>query len=348
MGARAAGLLVALVAWLVPARFEAQPNQTGVFDFLEPTVHLDAADLTRLDEGQVLVRILPSQPGEIAVLAAVRTTADGPRLVKWVRDISDLKKSSYVTAISRFSSPPQLEDLSSLELSADDFEALQSCRPSSCDLKVTESEAAGLQSALNAARPSDRVAAVRNAFRRLILDRVQDYLHTGLPNSARFVNDGRSISPRQLFSNVLANSVFLVRHAPALVNYLDAYPNAAGSDVESFTYWSVERLAGRRSVIATHVAIIVGNGPGRPEALVAGKELFSLNYVSAALGITAIFPGRSAGVHYLVYLNRTHADILDHWYSGLARFVIDRRISGEAGEVFRGLTARLESGDPPR
>lgn len=70
--------------------------------------------------------------------------------------------------------------------------------------------------------------------------------------------------------------------------------------------------------------------------------------MTASLNVTAILRGQSPSEHYLVYLNRSRIDVLDRWYGGLARFLIERRVKEEATDIFRGLKNRLASGDPPR
>jgi hypothetical protein len=147
------------------------------------------------------------------------------------------------------------------------------------------------------------------------------------------------------FSSIVRHSRFLTEHLPALADYLVLFPRAAAPSAESFVYWSTERLAGRTIISATHVTILRGHQP-LPEVIVAGKQIFATRYMSGLLNVTTIVRG-GEGRHYLVYLNRSHVDLLDRWFGSLARMVIERRVKDEAGEALRGLRRRLESGPPP-
>lgn len=81
------------------------------------------------------------------------------------------------------------------------------------------------------------------------------YLALGHPSLARYADGKEPTSLEQAFSLVMHHSPFLAAHAPDLATYLERYPQAAAQRVESFAYWSLERLGGRPSLTATHVAI---------------------------------------------------------------------------------------------
>ncbi len=290
--------------------------------------------------------MLPASQGEIAIFLAVRTTANGQRLADWIRDVADLKRSTYVPAIARFSDPPRLDDLRTLELDDQDLTAIRACRPGSCDLKLTAADMTSLQDAIRSAGQNWR-PALQEAFRRLVLRHVTQYLATGDAGMAPTADHGRPTSFGEVFSRIVADSPFLTQHAPDLSTYLIDYPRASLQGAESFLYWSKERIGGRPSIDVTHVVMLAPGGAGPPETIVAGKQIFASHYVDASLNITAIVGGPSPGERYLVYLNRSRVNVLDRWYGGLARMLIGRRLKGDAADVFRGLKARLEGGEPP-
>jgi hypothetical protein len=82
------------------------------FAFLRPSIQISSSEQRKIDDGEVVVKILPGQGREVAVFAAGALRAGGDTLIRPVRDIVDLKKSSYVPAIARFSDPPDIRDLS--------------------------------------------------------------------------------------------------------------------------------------------------------------------------------------------------------------------------------------------
>ena len=316
------------------------------FAFFRPSVIVSAADRTRLDRGNTLVRVLAKQDRELAVFAAVSVRAGPDRLLEWVRDIAAFKRSSYVLAIRRFSDPPRLSDLDELSLDDEDLRDIPQCRPGDCALKLGADELTALQGAASDADPLWQ-ARVQDAFRLIVLHRVQAYLQSGqtaLPDSA----DGHAPASLQAgFAGILKHSPALTQNLPALSDYLARYPAAPMPEVESFLYWSKERLAGKPVVSVTHVAILHGAPETGLDVLVAGKQVFATHYMTGSLNLTALVHGAGDAPHYLAYLNRSQVDVLGGLFGGLARSIMEERVESEASQVMLGLRQRLESG-PPR
>jgi len=333
--------IVALLLWQAP-----EPRAVDPLAFLAPTVRFGPADLDRLDHGTAIVRVLPGEPGEIAIVAAVAVTADRARFTSWIRHIAALKKSDYVSEIARFSDPPALADLSGLTLDDDDLEAIRQCRADHCDLNLGREEVDALQRTIASAGREWR-AALQPAFRQLMLARVQAYRTGGQRALPVYVDDPHG-SLQPAFDTIVAHSPFLAARMPPLTAYLQQFPQTPlPPQVESFLYWSKEHLGGEPTTSVTHVAIYQSDSADLPEVIVAGKQIFATHYTMASLNITALARGRSSSGHYLVYFNRSRVGVLDRWFGGLARLLIERRVKGEAADVLQGLRSRIDSGDPP-
>lgn len=321
-------------------------NSADPFAFFEPTVSLSTDDRRQLDRGEAIARVLPGRDGEVAVFAAVPVDIDGDRLVAWTRQIAALKKSSYVSAIGRFSSPPRIEDLSDLVLDDQDMSDIRACHAGRCELKLSAPEMAQLQRA--AADAGRRwKPALQEAFRRVVLQRVEAYVVAGQAALPPYENEKDQVWPAKTFMTLLDGSKFLTEHVPGFAEHLRGYPLTAAPHVESFIYWSKEHLARRAIVRVTHVSILRGDAHRLPDALVAGKEIFSTHYFNGSLGITAILRGEPGGRTYLAYLNRSEVDVLGGVLGGVVRWFVQRRLKEEAATVLQGLRQRLESGDPP-
>jgi hypothetical protein len=117
--------------------------------------------------------------------------------------------------------------------------------------------------------------------------------------------------------------------------------------VESFLYWSKERLAGKPIVGITEVNIWRSNEVGFPEVLIAGKEFFATHYIRASPGVTMLVRGESERSNYLVHVNGSQVDALGGVFGGMVRWFAERRLTAEAADVMQGLRRRLESGEPP-
>lgn len=316
------------------------------FAFFQPSVSLTADDRHKLDQGRPVARIVPSQSREVAIFAAVPVDVTGDRLVSWMRRVEELKKSAYVVAIARFSDPPRIEDLAGLALDDEDLSAIRACRPGDCGLKLSADEITRLRTATGGAG-AEWKPALQAAFRAVVLQRVDTYLSKGLAALSPNVGGDEPVWPATRFSSVLGHSVFLTEHVPRFAEHLARYPHTPMPEVESFVYWSKERLAGKPIISATHVSILRSHDIGLPDALVAGKEIFATHYVNASLGVTTILRGQPDGPNYLAYLNRSDVDVPGGVFGGLVRWLIERRLKGESAKVLEGLRHRLESGEPP-
>jgi hypothetical protein len=333
-------ILVALVALQVAAATRADP-----FAFFQPSVTLGTEERDRLDEGKPVARTLPGADREISMFAAVAVDIDGDRLVAWMREIAALKKSSYVLAIGRFSDPPTLDDLADLRLDDGELSKIRRCRPGDCDVKLSGTEMRQLRRAADEGGDAWK-ERVQEGFREVVLQRVRAYLdggHGALPPSE---DHSRAVDPGSSFARLIARSVFLTRNVPEFADHLSGYPASPLPGVESFVYWSKERLANKPTISVTHVNILRGRPPNTPDALVASKQIFATHYFNASLALTAIV-GDQSGSRYLAYLNRSEVDALGGPFGGLVRWVAQRRLRGEAMRVLENLRVRLESGDPP-
>src|SRR4029079_15658679 len=176
-------LLIALGAARAPAH-AAAPDP---FAFFQPTVVLTAGERRQLERGEPLARVIPGEDREVAVLAAMKTTIDGDRLLAWVQRIEALKKNSYVLAISRISETPRLEDLKGLTLEEDEASDLMDCRPGDCSMKLSGDEMRTLQQAAARQGSNDgaKNPALESAYQGVMLRRIEKYLAgglAGLPN----------------------------------------------------------------------------------------------------------------------------------------------------------------------
>ncbi len=338
---------VPIVLFALQAVLATSATASDPFTFFRPSVVVSVDDRRSLDQGQPVARVVPGKDSEVAVFAAVPVDVDGDRLVAWMRHIADLKKSPYVLAIGRFSDPPRIEDLEGLTLDDEDLLEIRQCQPRRCGLKLTGAEMNRLRRTL-ADAGSDWKPALQDAFRHLVLERVQTYLADGGAGLPAFEDKGEPVSSQASFSSVVRQSEFLAERLPRFAEYLDQYPRAPMPGVESFIYWSKERLGAKPIISATHVGIVRGDGVLAPDVLVAGKGIFATHYVNASLGLTALMRGEPGAHNYLVYINRSAVDVVRGFFGGLVRWFMERRLKKEASGALTGLRRRLESGDPDR
>jgi hypothetical protein len=113
---------------------------------------------------------------------------------------------------------------------------------------------------------------------------------------------------------------------------------------ESFVYWSQEQAAGKPAVTVSHVTLVRTEQPGIPPALAISRQVYASHYMNGAVGITAVIRSADGARHYLVYVNRTHIDVLGGFLAPLKRAIIEGRVEDETAGIFTELRRRIEHG----
>jgi hypothetical protein len=150
------------------------------------------------------------------------------------------------------------------------------------------------------------------------------------------------------FRRILLERVNTYRTSdPDIAASLASYPGIDLSESESFFYWSKERYgAGKPVISGTHVTIIRSSVPDAPAVLVLGEQLFATHYSNASFGMTAVVQDAARNVNYLVYVNRSHVDVLGGVFGAFKRMLIEGRIRSESSDLLTRVRERLEDGSP--
>lgn len=303
-----------------------------------PCVTLTPADRQALTRGEVVSRTLPGGDYQVGLFAVARITAAPSVLVESTRNIADMKKSAFVSAVRRFSNPPQLSDLDELVLADRDLDALMDCTVGDCAFKLTAPEI-GLLARVRAEAGGTR-AALQPAFRRVLLDRVTTYLRGGLGAVPPVANRDGARALGATMAELHAQTPCVAQ--PALAEWLRSGV-ANGQQLETFLYWSQEFYrSGRPVILVTHVAMLQDGG----HATVVGKQVFASRYMDGAIAMTAITTDPATGTRYLVYLNRSSVDLLGGFLGGLRRSIIESRLRGQVPDIIQRLRGRLERTRP--
>src|SRR4029453_14298467 len=176
MGVRVVLSILGMMALVVlPRASTFDPART----FLMTAFNLSAAEIARIDGGQVVSRTLEvKNRREVATLGIVRIKTSPSSYVEHLADISTFKRTDDVLQVGAFSSPPQREDVASLIINEADLKRLRECRVEDCDVRLS---ADGIE---RVRRDIDWRAAdgSRNAsllVRRLLVDYVAGYRQSG-------------------------------------------------------------------------------------------------------------------------------------------------------------------------
>src|SRR5205085_4522943 len=128
------------------------------------------AELRRLDRGGVLSKTLESPDGkEVTTFGVIRVSCTAEVFIERIRDIERFKASEYVLQIGRFQPQPVAADLAPLTLEVADREAMRTCRPGSCGLRLPAATMDKFRTTIPWGTPSEADAAAA-AMRQFLLD----------------------------------------------------------------------------------------------------------------------------------------------------------------------------------
>lgn len=298
-------------------------------------------ELADLQRGRTVKHgIDTNAPGEIAVAGAARIGAPKAEFLNRFRDIAAFKRGPGVIEIGRFSRPPALDDLAGLTVTADDFDP-RNCRVGDCGVRLPADVIRRVPSEidLKAADVQQRAEAF---FKRELLDDVTAYV-SGAPGRFMQYDDGsRPIRPIDEFDALLKNAPSIDALVPGLAAHLARYPADPLAGAEDFLYWSKETAGRSPFITVTHVTIVCPTGP---TCVITSKDVYSSRYIDTSLGVTiATDTVANADAFYLVYANRSRANALKGFLSGMRRGIVERRARAGLEESLNATKTRLENG----
>lgn len=312
--------------------------ETGAFDlgtFLSADAGFPQGEIRRVHRGEVIVRALNPDDETVGIAAAVLVAVPPAFYVEQLRRIEEFKQSPEVQQIGRLGTPPSARDFAPLSLDAGELGEARRCRAGDCEMKLD-------------ARGIDRLRAVpaqgdvMGAVRAHLADYASAYLAEGNAALITYHDRGRPQALLGEFERILGSSPALQREWPDLHAALALFSGTLPDGLESFVYWSKEKVGPRPVVSLTHVII---RPPRDGVAVVASKQIYASHYTTASLGLTVLVDqSAAAGPRTLVvYLNRTRVDTFGGLLGGLKRPVVRSRARSGAERMMVTLRTKLES-----
>ena len=302
-------VLIGLLAIVMPAHSQEPPG--ALAQFLRQSVGLDAAQLTAIERGEPVVKVLDTpHKRDVAVFGIIAADASRASYVLRLRDFPKSLRSPARASIGLFSDPAIPADVQALSLDARDVDDLRKCQPGKCDFKLPATEMQRIRERANGS--SGDLAQLTAYARQRLLEYVSDYRARG--DTAMVVYDDRgNVRASAAFADLLAQSPYVYQYAPSLARYLTSYPSAKLSGIDEALFWSETQAPRmRRTLSVTHLTVYSPQElPGT--TLAAAKQIYASHYFEAAFDLTTIVdrprPDGSSGL-YLIVLRRFRFDNL--------------------------------------
>src|SRR5262249_29825938 len=244
-----------LIAMLA-ARGAATPEPARMF--LMTAFNLSAADLGRLDRGDVVSRTLEAKNSrEVATLGVVRLETSPSRYVERLADIATFKRADDVLQIGTFSNVPQTADVASLSIDESDLKRLRECQVADCGVRLSADAITRVRSEVNWDAP-DAFRTASLLVRQLLVDYVADYCRRGAPAMREYADRAPRLDVGREFESLIDADTMASSYAARLRRHLLEYPTSSAEKMSDFVYWSKERIRGRPVISITHVATAAG------------------------------------------------------------------------------------------
>lgn len=306
-----------------------------------------AAELQSLEGGQVIARVdSTSDAGELATIGAVRIRSPRAQTAAYYGQMISYVDGQVTLAFGKFSNPPTLDDVKELSLDQKEIDALRSCKPGDCDLRLGGTGLTAIRQAVDWKAP-DAVARAQAAARQALVSYVAAYIQRGDEALVTYGDTAAPVSLKDQWRGIVTNSPQLKRYAPALVDYLVQFPKSPPPGARDVFYWIKENY-GLKPVISV-VHGVIYQPPDHPErTTVVQKQIYASHYYDASLAVATLFDGEENGrpLTYIVYVNRSRGDLLKGGFGGVKRKVARDQAKTATLETLGTIKAQLEKAQP--
>jgi hypothetical protein len=293
-------LLPAGLVWVLASSLDAQqPRQ--LTQFLREGIKLDAPQLSAVESGEPVVKVLETQhPRDVAVFGIVATSQTREAIAARLRDFRRSLATPTRVRFGILSTPATAADVQTLVISKDDVDDAKKCKPGDCNFKLPKTEMARFKAEVNWNAKNIENQLTAYARRQLVIY-AEDYRAHG--DSVLVVYDDKGgVSASDAFNSLLASSPYVYQHAPALANYLRHYPHAKLDGATEVIFWAEDQAPHLRSTITINHAVLY-NPPELPGmTIVATKQIYAKHYFEAGFDLMSVVERTtpSAGSYILV------------------------------------------------
>jgi len=298
-------VVAVLTLGAVSGAVRAQPQPKT---FFRDQIKLEDGEIRRIDQGQVVTRLVDSGDARYGILAfgAVYVNAPVANFGAVVRDIKRLTENKVYLAVQAFSvngAAPQLADFERFALEKKDIDELRTCKPGDCSIQIFDVER--FRKPVNWDAP-DRYEQVNQLARQRLYQGVNAYLSGGLKALGSYRDRARPLSIYEATKSMIDSSYYLPQDKAGGIHHevLD-YPQSKLPGAEDLFYWEKIDFGQEPTVRVSHL-MLFPQGVGAVKFVAANLQLYASRYIRVALQMyycvpDTANPGRPG--FYLVEMN---------------------------------------------
>jgi hypothetical protein len=333
--------------FLLPLSTGATDIGHGPREFLTREAGFTGAELSALDHGRVVAKTIDTSDRlEVVSLAALRVRATLDRARQVLLDVDGRRRDSEVLEIGRIPESPTAHDLGSLTLDPGDLDSLKKCKVGDCNERLPADAIERFQAQVDW-RSADRAAKANSLWQETLAGYAQAYLARGDAGLVEYADNREPGRIARDLRFLLLRSYYLKESSPELDRYLSDFPRARPDNTTDVFYYLKERFWLKSVQSLNHLSLVETTSPTGRALFAATKQLFANHFFAASLSLTAFVESREAEGSYLIFVNRTRADIRPSGFNWLERALVRRLVRGRLITQFRALKVKLDPGYQP-
>jgi hypothetical protein len=344
-GALALAALMGCLGWPAsgsPTDFARNPRE-----FLKNEGGLSDLQLSAIDRGRVVAKTIDtSDRSEVMSLAVLRVRSSADQVRHLLREVEARRKDFDVLQIGRFSAAPTAQDLGVLTLDPGDVESLRKCRVGACNERLPAEAIERFQTQVDWTSP-DRVAKVNLLWRETLASYAAAYVAHGNPGLVEYDDNREPDRVADTLRTLFLRSAYLKESAPDFHRYLAEFPNLRPPSTEDIFFWLKEKFWLKNVQSLNHLSILDTTLPSGRVILAVTKQLFANHFFEASLALTVFVESADPAGSYLIFVNRTRADVRPSGFSWLERALVRRLVRGRLLGQFRAFKAKLDPSYQP-
>jgi hypothetical protein len=298
--------------------------------FFKTQVGLSDSDIQKMDQGQVVTKVLESGDKKYGMLVfgGVYINSTVERFAESYRDVKSLLEDKVyldVQAFNELGSPPKLSDFDRIAFPRKDIDALQKCKPNDCDLQVFDVVALQKRIDWNSVDKYDRV----NKFaRQRLFEVVTTYISGGLKAFGSYTDREKPFNLYENMKSMLDSSYYLPKDkSGGIYEHILEYPDGKLAGAMDFFYWENIDF-GQGPTIRVNRVSMFPKGVGVIKYVVANEQLYASRYIRIALQMfycvpDSANPGKPG--FYLIEMNDSRLPD----YGGLKLSVVRKIATGK-------------------
>lgn len=315
-------------------------------DAILKSAPLTADELSAIERGEAVVKLLPlTDKREVAFCGVTRLRGEPAAMLAAFEESLTRSNNKVIIGGGKFSTSPSPEDLQSLWLDRRDVDEMKRCAEDDCHMKLSAAMLERLRSEVDWSTPGYGLRATR-LYRQMLADYARDYLARGDEALVEYgVRAGESSQAEE--QRVLLDALpFVGDSAPEFAAYLRSFPRAEQSGVENTLHWSKIKFGFKPVIVVSHTATYTRVRDGDTQILVATKQLYANHYLDSSMSLTLLLSAPAAGGApdtYLLYVNRSRADVFDGLLAGVKRRVIENGVTEGLRAILRQTKLTVET-----